>query len=374
MLRVLKSFLFVFWLLLPLQVWATTTLYVDTDATSPTHPTYSSLEAAITYLQGYNGGALDDDFVIECTGATADSTPVVIENITTTTTYNLTIKQAATDEHGGTWNTNYYRVVMTTNDYAIIIESLHVNIDGLQVEVQDDKSCIRIASVPSSSGNEGLYYFTNNIIRSTSLSNNYDKGIAIDDTYLTVYAINNIIYGFDNFSSDAAISTESKDYNTLYAYNNIFYDCNRGILAGTETNTNVYAVNNAVIDASTDFDGTYTTLDYNAGDDGSGTNAVTPTDWDAVFNDYANYDFTLIANSDLIDAGYDLSATFSTDINGDTRSGTWEIGVYNYGATASGTQAKYYNGSSWIDATPYRYDGSSWIEATENRYTGSAWE
>jgi hypothetical protein len=37
-------------------------------------------------------------------------------------------------------------------------------------------------------------------------------------------------------------------------------------------------------------------------------------------------DLHLVTGSDLIDAGTDLSGTFTIDINGATRSGTWDVG------------------------------------------------
>ena len=38
-------------------------------------------------------------------------------------------------------------------------------------------------------------------------------------------------------------------------------------------------------------------------------------------------DFHIGALSSLKDAGTDLSGTFTTDIDGETRTGTWDIGV-----------------------------------------------
>ena len=48
------------------------------------------------------------------------------------------------------------------------------------------------------------------------------------------------------------------------------------------------------------------------------------------FTDVGAFDFTLQAGSPAIDAGTDLSDIFTIDYNGDTRTGTWEIGAFQY--------------------------------------------
>lgn len=47
-------------------------------------------------------------------------------------------------------------------------------------------------------------------------------------------------------------------------------------------------------------------------------------------------DFHLKSGADAIDAGTDLSGTFTTDIDGVTRSGTWDIGADEYSAGSAG--------------------------------------
>ena len=41
--------------------------------------------------------------------------------------------------------------------------------------------------------------------------------------------------------------------------------------------------------------------------------------------------------------------------------------------TVTGVGVKLYNGSSWINSTPYIYNGSSWVKATSYIYNGSSW-
>lgn len=94
-----------------------------------------------------------------------------------------------------------------------------------------------------------------------------------------------------------------------------FYRAN-GTAGPTITNCVSYDAATADFDITT----TDTTVTYCASGDTSafGTGAVTGITT-ADFNDYANDDFSPASGSDLIDAGTDLSGTFTDDIAGNTR-------------------------------------------------------
>lgn len=81
-----------------------------------------------------------------------------------------------------------------------------------------------------------------------------------------------------------------------------------------------------------DFDGTWdASSTNNAGEDGTAPNTNEVTITADPFVDYANGDLHIASGSELEDAGIDLSADaafpFSTDFDGDTRTGTWDIGA-----------------------------------------------
>lgn len=129
------------------------------------------------------------------------------------------------------------------------------------------------------------------------------------------------------------------------AYNNII-EGTTGDGIFINTGTTGYLKNNASFNNNDDFDNRGSmTLDYNASDDGDGSNPVTPADWDAVYEDILNGDFTLLSGSDLVGAGVGPdtdSLVPTTDIDGDTRSGTTtDIGADLYvasgGITVTGT-------------------------------------
>ena len=98
----------------------------------------------------------------------------------------------------------------------------------------------------------------------------------------------------------------------------------------------VIVKNSAIFNNPDDFSGSVT-VENCASDDGDGTNAVTPSDWSDVFEDYSNGDFRLKAtDTDLIGAGLDLSTDvdypFKDDIEGQKRgfNGSWDIGADEY--------------------------------------------
>jgi len=73
-----------------------------------------------------------------------------------------------------------------------------------------------------------------------------------------------------------------------------------------------------------------------------GATELYDTDLTHTFTDAANHDYTLVAGSIAIGVGADLSASFTTDLNGVTRTAPWDAGAYknatsetNWAVTAS---------------------------------------
>lgn len=117
---------------------------------------------------------------------------------------------------------------------------------------------------------------------------------------------NNIIYTIDDycFYDDGGIATHS---------NNLFYR------TSADTDAHVYYGGSTY-----DRDGTASDV----------TNwEATAQKTDPLFVTLGS-DFSLQVGSPAIDNGTDLSGVFTTDYNGNTRSGTWDIGAYEYGAGA----------------------------------------
>ena len=168
----------------------------------------------------------------------------------------------------------------------------------------------------------------------------------------------------DYITGDASYGIKGSANSSFTARNCIIYDgqstgirLNQATAAAIVENCTVYGITGRGIDedagtltvrnsismgnTSDDFRGG--TQSYNLSEDTSatGTGSITGKDPDLQFvnntaGDEANWDFHLIAGSDAIDAGTDLSGSFTGDIDGDTRpiSTQWEIGADETNAPA----------------------------------------
>jgi hypothetical protein len=184
---------------------------------------------------------------------------------------------------------------------------------------------------------------------------------------------NNIIHDCLGRASAILINAGSKNNNGLI-YNNIIYnfpgDYSRGIsnvaIRGYCVNNTVYKVgtnvgqttygygiwgnwtylkNNISVGngGSAPFDYVAYTgsanLDYNISSDSSaaGTNSLTSQTAANLFVNITagSEDLHLKIGANAIDEGTDLSGTFTTDIDGVTRSGTWDIGADEYAIASS---------------------------------------
>ena len=271
-----------------------------------------------------------------CTGGSADTTAVSIYGWTTSSGCYIRIWTDPDEDyrHDGKWNTNKYRLEVGNNS-CIIIQEHYVRIDGLQIELTTSTERYAIWLKPDGSSDVRI---SNTIIKGVVSGGSWVTGIntwgSSNDAVLKCW--NNIIYGFNGYGG-AGIG----NYNgILYAYNNTVSDCRMGIRNYDPYDAVTHAVNNAVFNNDDDFSGSFFTCDYNASDDVDGTNAVDISpganeedDWNDAFVDYANGDFHIKnADSVLCNAGTNDpgSGLYSDDIDGDARSGTWDIGADEY--------------------------------------------
>jgi len=146
---------------------------------------------------------------------------------------------------------------------------------------------------------------------------------------LTLKIWNNIAYdiggGFRSDSSDSA---------SCYIYNNTVHNCSFGFRGGSEA----VLKNNIANDCTDNYYGTsfHADSEFNISDTGDapGTN---PINGSVLFADEDGDDFHLDSDDTVAkDSGVDLSTdpdgylSFSDDIDGDIRSGTWDIGADEY--------------------------------------------
>ena len=281
---------------------------------------------------------------IEGAWSAADTTAVVINGWTTTSTNYIKIYTTQTARHNGKWNNSAYRLESGGtgggNYWAVIgIKANYVKIDGLQIQLNiccgGTSQGITISDWVSTTNSEVM--ISNNIIRTLTASlGSYDYGIRMMSGH-AVKVFNNIVYGFNNNTSYgiAILGNINNSDMNLYSYNNTVIDSYNGIYNYMFLPT-VYAKNN-IVQSSTH--GYFS----NSGNWGSGTGYNISNDDTAPginsknsatvsFADSANKDFHLApidasARGTGINLSADPNLSFSNDIDGFWRFNIWDIGA-----------------------------------------------
>jgi subtilisin-like proprotein convertase family protein len=278
--------------------------------------------------------------MVACYGDGQDSTELTIDGWTTGANNYVKIytpfstsEVGASQRHSGTWSTNAYRLVVS-NAGAIVVSDNYVNFDGLQVYV----------SSVDYLDEEAIYYYdmtgtavgtvSNCIIRGVSTSNNYHCGIASYNVgTLTLYVYNNIIYDFQGNSTNQGVVNDDAE-STFYLYNNTIHNCYSGIYVSQGS---IVAKNNLIKGSGNTYTyyGTFAAgTDYNSTDstDTPGQGSHNRTSQTFSFVDESGDNFHLTSgDTGARNWGTDLSSDsnlpFANDIDGEIRSGTWDIGA-----------------------------------------------
>ncbi len=274
---------------------------------------YTSLSAWEAGEQG-DLPTLDEIHIAECYNF-EDTVTVLLSGWTTDATRYIEIRTPASERHDGTPGTGYRLAV---SSYAIRTYEDYVRIYGIE------------ASMPSQN-NYLMYIHTaaaGEIRVAYCLLHGGARGIDDRSGGSGHYFYNNIIF-------DCLQGIVSNGSNSTYIYNNTIVDAERGLyMLGTATNK--IAKNNLVDNPSIEaYAGVFDpTSDYNASstsDTTGGANdraSQTFTFANAAGNDYH------LASNDAGAKDYGVSdpgsGLFSDDIDGDTRSGSWDIGADEY--------------------------------------------
>lgn len=271
---------------------------------------YTSLSAWEAGEQG-DLPALDEIHVAECYNF-EDTTIVFVNGWTTDATRYIEIRTPAGERHNGTPGTGY-RLVVTGN--AIRIYEDYIRVYGLEIEAT-------VNSLYINSGGGGEIRFAYNLLHGGQAG--IEAGAGGDGNYF----YNNIIY-------NQASGIRSGGAKTVWIYNNTIVDVSYGMEMSGGT-TNKIAINNLVDNPSiTAFTGPYDAAsDYNASSSGVATGGANDRiNQTFTFANEASDDFHLASNDagakdyGVTDPG---SGLFSDDIDGDTRSGSWDIGADEY--------------------------------------------
>lgn len=285
----------------------------------------------------------------------ADTTPANATGITTDATRYLDIYTTGGARHSGVWSNSAYRLEVTAS-YGIRFgtNTNGIHVTGLQIYINTASPAASMQGIYANATGALSQEISNCLIRGNTGWNTasyIQNGVQVYHSSVTtsgtVKIWNNIIYDFVNPSGTArGIYGQSfaGSTSTIYSYNNTVHSCRSGI--DRSAVGSFIIVNTAVSDCTNNIVGNYEAgTDYNATDDaslgytvsGSG-NTHDVLDAVIVWNNEAGDDFHLVSGDDIIDVGTSDPGTglFSDDIDGVTRSGTWDIGADEYVSAPSG--------------------------------------
>lgn len=295
---------------------------------------WANAYATLTLWEAQNLDLTDsggDTLTVNVRGATAETATVSIDGWTTGSANTITIIGDAT----GKWDDTKYHLVVSGNSDALDIYDPYVTVSNLQVSRTNGSATRDIVEITQTG-----VTLKNCILKSNAGYATY--GINIDGAAnSTLYIYNNIIYGL-NVTNAKGLFTDSPTAQVVYLYNNTFYLNTIGI-STTGSGLTLTAKNNICYNNGTDYvmsAGSLTSSNNLAKDTSSPDNTYDSKTLYFINPDTtsATCDYHLEArDTDAIDDGADLSGTFTTDIDGATRTGTWDIGADEYVATGTST-------------------------------------
>lgn len=278
---------------------------------------YSNLETAINAKEGdYTGNAGGSiTFRIEGVWTSTDTTGITVHNYTLGASSGMLIQTVGDARHDGKWDNSAY-ICYDLNTYAQTGTNGYIIIDGIQIEIRNTARMYTYSAYTD---------VTNCIFRQTS-ADNVNAHCLLQRGGGKI--INCIFYKTGGAGTGGGFNLRAGGY----SYNNTVH----GFLGGTGvisgTGGGVYK-NTISYNNQTDFSaGAINTSTNNLSKDGTAPpyNVYYTTKTISFVNAAAG-DFHLAAtDTDAIDNGADLSSIFTTDIDGVTRTGTWDIGADEY--------------------------------------------
>lgn len=321
-----------------------------TNATSGANRAYASM-SEMEAAEQVNLDVANNVLRVKCAGTSADTTAAVFAGWTTSSTDKLIVEGNSGDAAGanpGYYSTSYYRLDVT-NNHALNIQVDYCQFDKFLIQVAETGTANpRIAVLVDSQAAGSRVSLTSMIIKMGTSTGGTVHGIRANDVDLTLSIVNCVLHDFRQGSSRAVdIQTNG---GTVRGLNTGIYNCATGwrcsqnaspVRDMTVINCWVQACDsNAGFSLAAGSWGTGT--DYNISDsttDAPGTNKKVST---AIsFVSTASKDFHL-ASGDTAAKGWgtDLSADsifpFSTDIDGETRTGQWDAGPDQYVSAGGG--------------------------------------
>jgi hypothetical protein len=313
---------------------------------APSGGDYTALETCMNANE-QNLVTADKYFDVEISGtwSSADTTAVTVHNYTTDATRYINIYTTGSARHDGraagvSGRSNYR---LSGNSASVNLGTTQwITVDGLEILNNATTNAIGIKSIYG--GYYGVIY-CNNIIHDFS---SRGTGLFVGCPYDSGKVYNNIVY---NINGEYSTGIGLEYCSGTIVSNNTVYNC-----GGSDGNESYSAlkkfpvlINNIALAAGTNpAFGTYTgdiNHDYNISSDTSaaGSNSITNVSASDLFVSITpgSEDLHLKSGAVAIDEGTDLSGTFTTDIDGTTRTGTWDIGADEYVAGTNFSRGDY---------------------------------
>ncbi len=299
---------------------ANTTYYVDTDIETPGDG--SSWAQAFDALSTYEAlglnlttGATQGISTVHCKGATADVGGFTWGGWTTSATEYIHVVVDAADRHAGVYDASKYHIV-GADIAALQIRDDHIRLEGLQIIFIWTAANTAVLKVNTIQAGSDIR------VSHCIIDGGGEGGIEVGDADTNIKIFNNIIYNANRQAADNGIVITA---GTADIWNNTIVDCNNGI---KQTGGTVNVDMNLVSDCGDAFNGTFASGEHNAYTEGAdpannGHSVTRGVEFE--FAGYAGDDFHIDAS---FDGTTDQSGGIVTDdIDGDARSGTFDIGA-----------------------------------------------
>lgn len=221
----------------------------------------------------------------------------------------------------GKWSTSRYRLSGSASPMLSLLEQ-HTRAVDLQVKttgntcIYPNASSVRCERVVVAGSARHGFLIDGSVTPTHINCLAYDcgrYGFTANSGTMTCYNCTAVDCGWDGFNAAAS--------KTIVCTNCLAWDCGDGSTYFDFGGAGTLTLNNCL------------SKDTSADDHGGSGNVANSTD--DPFINYAGNDFHIAAGSDPVDAGQSLAGTFTTDIDGDTRS-SWDIGADEYVAAGGG--------------------------------------
>jgi hypothetical protein len=328
--------IFISILLLCGNVYAVTTVIKIIDPDNGAGTDYTSLSAWEAAQQGDLTGARNEIAIAKCrsTGGTADTASLVISGWTTSSTQYIKIWTDPTEtyRHNGTWQTgNKYKLEITGSSSNIFLYNSNIFLDGLQIKSINPGQTYAAIEVEA---NYSYITISNCVILGAATSDTFNGILQLSTG--TVNIFNTIVVDLGSNGSSNPIYLNAAGVMNLY----------NSTVLGTLSGNGIHQASSGTLTAKNCYSRGYPGYAYYgtitkttcASSDTTGSIGLQNIAYStANFTNVTagSEDFHLPLGSALIKVGTNTSGesaplNFTTDIDGQNRKNTWDIGADEY--------------------------------------------